>query len=140
MLSDKIYHIHHQKHHRTHPKTTTQHIKHRIIKKLFFIFYIQIQHQSRAKTTQKSPQPRRNPPFFRYQTSRIGHKNPNFRQKYRHKKPIKHPKTTIFIKLNINCNYKMIYKKNNNRFQKNTAPDNPHHKSTIQRIPTKQII
>ena len=76
MLSGQFYRIRHKKHHRTHPKTMTQHIKHRIIKKLFFIFYTQIQYQSRAKTTQKSPQSRRNPPFFRYKASRIGHKTP----------------------------------------------------------------
>jgi len=85
MLSGQFYRIRHQKHRRTHPKTTTQHIKHRIIKKLFFIFYIQIQYQSRAKKTIKALKTRRNPPFFRYKASRIGHKNPNFRQKYRHK-------------------------------------------------------
>ena len=63
---------------------------------LFFISYIQNQQQSRAKTTQKRPQHRRNPPFFSIFHDQIGHKtqffstnHPNFNYKT-HQKFQKH--------------------------------------------------
>ena len=65
---------------------------------LFFIFYIQNQQQSRAKTTKNRPQTRRNPPLLAFFTNKIGRKS----QFFTTKTPIFHHQNTLKYQIHIN--------------------------------------